>query len=269
MPELTQLQYEVVYAAMTGAMAALAGGLLYFVLVRSTVRSAYHPALAVGSVVVGIAALHYLRVLNVWQDAYTWGGETWVPTGEPFANGIRYVDWLITVPLLLTQLVLVLRLQRDEARGLIRKLVIASAAMILLGFPGELSDDTTTKLIFWVAGVVPFAYLSYVLWIELNRSLFRYSDDVGLAVARARTLLVASWVAYPIAYLFPVLGFDGATGEVTRQVLYSVADVVSKVAFGVLIYRIARLLSEEDDAGRSNKDELQIDLADAGRELGV
>jgi len=264
---VSNFQYDLVTSAMTAAMACLAGGLLYFVLVRSTVRSVYHPALAVGSVVVGVAALHYLVVISAFEDAWVPFEGAWIPSETPFANGIRYVDWLITVPLLLTQLVLVLRLEREEARGLIRKLVVASIAMIALGYPGEVSDDTTTKLVFWAAGIVPFAYLSYVLWVELNRSLFRYSDGVGLAVARARTLLVASWVAYPIAYLFPVLGFDGATGEVSRQLLYSVADVVSKVGFGLLVYRIARLLTEEEERGVSTKLDRQVDLADAGRDL--
>lgn len=264
-PELTDLQYDVTYTAMTGAFAALAGALLYFVLVRSTVSRRYHAALAVAAVVVGVAALHYLRLISSFTDAYVHDAAlgAWVPTGVPIAEGLRYVDWLITVPLLLAQIVLVLRLERDEARRLIQRLVLAAIAMIALGYPGELASDTTVKLVFWFLGAVPFAYIIYLLWVELNRSLFRYSDAVALTVSRARLLLVVTWMAYPIAYLFPVVGLDDAGGEVARQVLYSVADVTSKVGFGLLVVRIARLLTEEDDA----KGEGRVDLSDAGRGL--
>lgn len=265
---LTDGQYDLVMTAMTGAMAAMAGALLYFVLVRTTVRSSYHTALAVASVVVGIAALHYLRITDAFEAAYEHTDDGWLPTGVPFANGIRYVDWLVTVPLLLTQLVLVLRLEASEARRLIRRLVLAAIAMIALGYPGEVATDTTTKLVFWVAGVVPFAYIGYLLWVELNRSLFRYSDQVALTVSQARIVLMASWLAYPIAYLFPVVGIEGGSAEVARQVLYSVADVVSKVGFGLLVLRIARILTEEEDTrGTTGKLGGQVDLADAGRDL--
>jgi bacteriorhodopsin len=171
------------------------------------------------------------------------------------------------VPLLMAQFVLVLRLERLEAARLLRSLMIAAALMIGLGYPGEISNNTGVKLAFWAAGFVPFAYIVYVLWVGLNRSLFRYSDDVALAVARARMLLVGIWLVYPVAYLFPILGIDSVTGEMSRQILYSLADVIAKAGFGLFIYRIARLLTDEDPYARSLKNEYQVDLADAGRGL--
>jgi bacteriorhodopsin len=145
--------------------------------------------------------------------------------------------------------------------------MISAALMIALGYPGEVADDTTIKVIFWSAAVVPFLYIMYLLWVELNRSLFRYSDEVGLTVARARLVLLASWLAYPTAYMFPLMGLDDATGDIARQVLYSVSDVVAKAGFGLLVYRIARILTDEDAQGISGKSDRQVDLADAGRGL--
>ena len=264
---LTIEQYDLVFALMSGAGVCLAGAFVYFILIRTTISPRYHPAMAVGAVVVGIAALHYLRIVSAWTAAYTFGDGTWVATDQPFPNGLRYVDWLVTVPLLLSQLVLVLRLERDEANRLMRRLMIAAALMIALGYPGEVSTDTAVKVGFWVAGCIPFAYIIFLLWGELSRALFRYSDEVALAVSKARLLLVSSWMVYPIAFLFPVLGLDSAMGEVARQGLYSVADVVAKVGFGLLIYRVARLLTDEEEQGIANKGASQVDLADAGRGL--
>ena len=160
---------------------------------------------------------------------------------------------------------LVLRLEREEARRLTQRLMGSATVMIILGYPGEVATDSTVKLAFWGAACVPFAYIMYLLWVELNRSLFRYSDEVGLTVARARIVLALSWVAYPVAYMFPLIGLDDGSGDVLRQVLYSVADVVSKAGFGLLVYRIARILTDEDLSGRTSKQDAQYDLADAGR----
>ncbi|MEL6890620.1 MAG: bacteriorhodopsin [Actinomycetota bacterium] len=265
MPTLSETQYDIIVTAMTGATACLGAALLYFILVRSTIGKAYHAAMGVASVVVGFAAFHYLTLLGGFKDSYEHVGGEWIPTGIPFQHSLRYIDWLVTVPLLLATLVLVLRLERDEARRLNTRLMVASALMVALGYPGEVSDDTTIKLAFWAAGVVPFAYIMYLLWVELNRSLFRYSDEVGLTVARARMTLVVSWMAYPVAYLFPILGLDDANGDVLRQGIYSTADVVSKAGFGLLVYRVARILTEEDELGINDKSTRQVDLADSGR----
>jgi len=267
MPTLSDGEFQLVYTLMTGALAALAGSLLYFVLSRSTISPRYHSAMAVASVVVGVAALHYQRLISAWTDSFEFraGSGEWVATGVPFSGGLRYIDWLITVPLLLAQFVLVLRLDEVTARGLIRRLVVAASLMVAVGYPGEVSTVTSVKLVCWFAGFVPFAYIAYVLWVELSRSLFRYSDVVALTIGRARTLLVVSWFAYPIAYLFPVFGWTSGTAEVARQSIYSVADVVSKVGFGLIVYRIARLLTEQEASGADRKSEGQVDLADAGR----
>jgi bacteriorhodopsin len=269
MPILTETQYDVVMTAMSGAAACLGVAILYFILVRTTISNRYHAAMGVATVVVAFAGFHYLTLINVFKDSYVHNAADalWVPTGIPFRHALRYVDWFITVPLLLSTLVLVLRLERDEARRLNQRLMISAALMIALGYPGEVADDTTMKVIFWSAAVVPFLYIMYLLWVELNRSLFRYSDEVGLTVARARLVLLASWLAYPTAYMFPLMGLDDATGDIARQVLYSVSDVVAKAGFGLLVYRIARILTDEDAQGISGKSDRQVDLADAGRGL--
>jgi bacteriorhodopsin len=171
METLTQTQYDVVITAMTGATACLAVALLYFVLVRSTISRKYHTAMAVSSVVVGFAAFHYLTLIGNFKDAYLLEGAQWIPTGVPFQHSLRYIDWFVTVPLLLTTLVLVLRLEHQESRRLNTRLMLSAAAMIALGYPGEVSSDTTIKLGFWAAGVIPFLYIMYLLWVELNRSL--------------------------------------------------------------------------------------------------
>jgi hypothetical protein len=51
---------------------------------------------------------------------------------------------------------------------------------------------------------------------------------------------------YPIAYLLPLLSIDPATALVARQVGYSIADIVAKPAYGLLIYAIARIKTQQE-----------------------
>ena len=62
-------------------------------------------------------------------------------TGTPFTDAYRYVDWLLTVPLLLVELILVMKLPQEETVSLGWKLGVASALMVCLGYPGEIQED--------------------------------------------------------------------------------------------------------------------------------
>lgn len=174
--------------------------------------------------------------------------------GEPFNEGYRYVDWFLTVPLLLAELVVVLKLSGAKTRSLITRLSVAAVLMIGLGYPGEVADpDSTARWVWWIAGMIPFLYILYVLFVELADSLQRQSESVRRLVNAMRYVLLVTWSVYPIAYLVPQFVNDAANAEVLRQVGYSVADVLAKPLFGLLVVAIA--LSK-------SKDEGYIDLVD-------
>merc|ERR1712050_427502 len=92
--------------------------------------------------------IHYVRIFNSWVDAFELKqtGDTYTVTlsGNPFNDAYRYVDWLLTVPLLLIELILVMKLPADETSRLSTNLGIASAVMVALGYPGEIQNDLST-----------------------------------------------------------------------------------------------------------------------------
>jgi len=61
-----------------------------------------------------------------------------------------------------------------------------------------------------------------------------------------RYLLVFTWGFYPIVYMAPFIGWEGSTATVAIQVGYSIADVLAKAGYGVMIYAIARSKSEAE-----------------------
>lgn len=248
MPDLTLGQFNIVYNALSFAIAAMLGSFVFFVLARGQVAPKYRMALIMSSIVVAIAGYHYFRIFQSWTDAYTLSNGVYVASGAPFNDGYRYMDWLLTVPLLVAELVAVLALSRSKTISLTAKLAIAAVLMVALGFPGETSSDMTTRAIWGALSTIPFVYIIWVLWGELGQAVGRQTSEVKVLLRNTRLLLLATWGFYPIVYMLPMLGIAGASATVGIQVGYSIADVAAKCGYGLMIYAIARAKTVADQA---------------------
>jgi bacteriorhodopsin len=246
MDTLSSGQFDLVFNLLSLTIAAMFAAGIFFLGARQQVAPRYRLALLVSAVVVFIAGYHYFRIWESWKAAFVFEGGSWIASGVPFNDAYRYADWLITVPLLLVELIAVLGLSRMESGRLIRNLTIASFAMILLGYPGEVATAAGVKWLWWALAMVPFGYILYVLYTRLSTAVASQGGDVPRLLGRARTLLVLSWWVYPVAFVLPMIGLGGAMAEVGLQVGYSIADLTAKAGFGIVIYQIARAKSESE-----------------------
>lgn len=245
-------QYEIVYNAFSFTLATMAAATLFFWLSRSQVAPAYRTALTITGLVTAIAAYHYWRIFDSWDKAYDIIDGTVVATGVAFNNAYRYVDWLLTVPLLLIELILVMKLTEQETRSKATRLGIAAALMIALGYPGEIADDNVTRAIWGTLSSIPFAYIVYELFKGLGASIERQPDDVKGLVKAARLVTFASWGFYPIVYMAPFVGFEGGTAKTIVEIGYTLADIAAKAGFGVLIFMIAVRKSAHEPGWHTN-----------------
>merc|ERR1712060_815543 len=119
----------------------------------------------ISGLVTFIAAYHYIRIFNSWVDAYSYEG---VPQGEgpkltgvPFNDAYRYMDWLLTAPLLLIEILLVMKLSDQEYASKAKTLGIGSALMIASGYYGELTvtGDLTDRWVCWFLSMSFFLYI--------------------------------------------------------------------------------------------------------------
>lgn len=246
MEGLSISQYEIVYNFLSLAIASMGAAFIFFIGGREKVAERYRGALLVSGVVVAVAAYHYFRIADSWQAAYVLVDGVYQASGVPFNDAYRYADWLLTVPLLMVEVVAVLGLARSKSAPLFAKLSIAAFLMIATGYPGEIASDNTTRLIWGTISTIPFAYILYVLWVELAKALVNESEEVRVLMRNTRLLILATWGVYPIAYLFPVAGIEGANALVGLQVGYSVADITAKAGMGLMIFAIARAKTLED-----------------------
>ncbi|QDV05932.1 Green-light absorbing proteorhodopsin precursor [Planctomycetes bacterium Poly30] len=254
MPDLTPGQFQLVYNLLSLTVATMLAAGLFFYGSRAHVAHRYRPALLVSAIVVWIAGYHYFRIFQSWEGAFMLSGEgAYTASGAFFNDAYRYADWLITVPLLLVELVAVMALAKDEARSLLTKLVIAAVLMIAFGYPGEVSDNATTKWVWWAAAMVPYLYIYAALFSKMGPVIAANPGRVGSLLGLARNVLIVTWLFYPISFLAPVLGLGGATGEVFLQVGYTIADITAKAGFGVVIYMIAAARTEQEGHGATTE----------------
>lgn len=252
-PSLSASQFDTVYNLFSLVIASMVFTALYLLLSQRRVTPRYRNAVVISAIVCGIAAYHYFRIFDNFKASYPPGttvSAAHMLSSIQFNEAYRYVDWFLTVPLLLIETVAVMALARPEQRALLYKLVPSSALMIALGYPGEIATTTATRVIFGILSTIPFLYIIYVLFVELSRSLSRQPHEVQGMIKGLRLALVSLWCVYPIAFAFPIIGgsfFGGASGFVLRQAGYSIADILAKAAYGLVIFRIARVKSGLED----------------------
>merc|ERR1719265_330911 len=191
-----------------------------------SVSERYKTPLLITGLVTFIAAYHYIRIFNSWVEAYHYGpaedaegnaaffspGRDMAPevTGIPFNDAYRYMDWLLTVPLLLMEIVLVMNLPGDKANSKCTTLGVASFLMIAVGYPGELimEGNLSQRWMYWGVAMVFFSYIVYELLVGLSGATNAEPDDTvrGL-IKNAQIWTVISWLTYPVVYVLPMLGF--------------------------------------------------------------
>ena len=233
---LTGGDYTLVYNVLSFGTAVMFGAFVYFLTQMRSVNKQYQAGIAVSAIVVGIAGYHYYRI---WSDF-----------GEGVMNeGYRYADWLITVPLLIIELLIVLGVAKQERRSLMLKLVPATILMVGLGYPGEVANGNGAKWTFWILAILPFIYILKTLYGELQKAGQRETGAVATQIKNATYVLLTTWMVYPIAYLFPIFDGESETLETLRQVGYTFADITAKGLYGLMILWIAKARTEAEISG--------------------
>merc|ERR1712054_498251 len=189
--------------------------------------------------------------MGSWVDAYEYSPDTHDPklTGVPFNDAFRYMDWLLTVPLLLIEILLVMKLDDKTYSTKAWTLGFGSALMIVSGYYGELvvTGDLTPRWICWALSMSFFLYIVYELLVGLAAATASETDaTIAGKIKTAQVMTVISWCTYPVVYLFPMLGINAAAAVVSIQLGYCVSDIISKCGVGIVIYQITAAKSKKE-----------------------
>jgi len=256
---MTDLQYQAVYNVLSFSLASMMATTMYLWFRATAVKDHYASAVFISGLVTFIAAYHYIRIFNSWVDAYQYTAghvnngalEMQAPTmtGVPFNDAYRYMDWLLTVPLLLIEILLVMKLDEATFSSKAWVLGVGSAMMIISGYYGELviTGDLTPRWVCWFASMAFFLYIVYELLVGLSAATASEADPaVAGKIKTAQVMTVISWCTYPVVYLFPMLGVQAAHAVVSIQLGYCASDIISKCGVGLVIYQISYAKSQKE-----------------------
>merc|ERR1719388_68225 len=176
---MSDLQYQAVYNVLSFALASMMATTMYLWFRSTAVADKYKSALVISGLVTFIAAYHYIRIFNSWVEAYEFpSGQTGadadpILTGVPFNDAYRYMDWLLTVPLLLLEIIFCMSLTKEETSKEAWSLGISSAAMIAVGYPGELvvTGNLMPRFLCFCFSFAIFLYIVQKLLVGLKGAI--------------------------------------------------------------------------------------------------
>lgn len=255
--QLDQGQRVIIYYFLVIAGLAMLAQFVRTWVGRNEVGTKYRPAMFASLGVTGAAFLSYVVLTAKFDLGYTQAGgaadgsgAVWSPTKDAIWSWApRYMDWSITVPLLMVQLIVVSSLVGAAATRFRAIGMACSWLMIFTGFIGGVAIDdggSVPALALWgiISGI--FMVILYVVIITMivlaRRNL---SAPVSRTFLLASVLLMVIWFAYPIVFGLQGLGVTGGL-TVAAQVILSAADIIAKVGFGALIHKIALQRTAED-----------------------
>ena len=212
---------------------ALLASTAFFWLETSRVSAKWKTSLTVSGMVTFIAAVHYFYMRDVW-----------VATGDT-PTVFRYIDWLITVPLLMVEFYLILRAIGKVSSGIFWRLMIGTLVMLVGGYLGEAGYMNLT--LGFVIGMAGWFYILYEVFAgeagKMNAS--EAPASVQSAFSTMRWIVTIGWAIYPLGYVFGYMVSEpNAETMATLNVIYNLADVLNKIAFGVIIWSVAVAESE-------------------------
>merc|ERR1712203_168783 len=248
---MSDLQFQAVYNVLSFSLASMMSTTMYLWFRSFAVKDKYRSAVIISGLVTFIAAYHYFRIFNSWVDAYSYAPDVKDPTltGVPFNDAYRYMDWLLTVPLLLIEILLVMKLDDKTYSSKAWTLGAGSALMIVSGYYGELTvtGDLTPRWVCWGLSMSFFLYIVYELLVGLSAAPNSEAAPVVKGkIQSAQLMTVVSWCTYPVVYLFPMLGINAAHAVVAIQIGYCASDIISKCGVGLLIYQITYAKSAKE-----------------------
>jgi bacteriorhodopsin len=247
---LTDAERALIGYGIVVAGLALLAMLIRTWVVRTEISGRYRPAMTASLGVLAVAFLSYVAVAIAFLTGYTRVGDVWTPDSHAvFAWSARYMDWAISVPLLVVELIAVSSLHGRRISRIRGAGVAAAFLMITAGYIGGVvvdgGEDRTALLLWGVISSVFFVLLYVVVLYTVLHSLPALPSLARPTYRNAMLLLMITWFVYPI--VFGLQGWtQGGAWAVVGQLVLCATDVVAKVGFGVQIHRVAKLRTAFD-----------------------
>jgi len=215
-----------------GAASMLCASVFFF-FERGEVAAKWRTSVTVAGLVTFIAFFHYLTM----RDSSVWASSA--ASGYDQLTSLRYVDWLVTVPLQIVEFYLILKVVGKVSSSVFWQLLAGALVMLVGGLIGEL--ESSMNLVGFIIGMVGWAYVVYLIFAggAAKASAEGKNAAVQSAFNSMKLIVLVGWAIYPIGYVIGNL-MTVTDGVQTMNVIYNFADLINKAAFGLVIWAAAK-----------------------------
>jgi bacteriorhodopsin len=210
-----------------GSMAMLAATVFFF-LEMGNVQGKWRTSMLISGLITFIAAVHYFYMRDFWAETGT------SPTE------FRYIDWILTVPLMCVEFYLILK-AFGAKMDLLWKMIAYSLWMLIFGYLGE-TVYRDTSAIWGAISTLGYVGIFYEVWFGSAKKLSQGSNDPHLQKAfnTLAWFILVGWAIYPIGYMaIPGGLLSGVLPLESLDIIYNIGDAINKIGFGLVIYSLA------------------------------
>ena len=207
---------------------AMAAATVFFFFQISQVEGKWKDSLLVSGLITFIAAVHYFYMRDFWAE------------NQASPTEFRYIDWILTVPLMCVEFYLILKAFGAKI-GLLWKLIAYSVLMLVAGYLGETVFRDSSPLWGFIS-TIGYVGILYEVWFGSAKRLSSNSKDPILqkAFSALAWFVFVGWAIYPIGYMAMDTGWlAGIIPATSMDIIYNIGDAVNKIGFGLVIYSLA------------------------------
>lgn len=230
----------------------MGAGAAYLFMMQGSLSKTYKKVAIVAGIICAVACFHYYRMANIYVESlanaisFDADGNVTIGALEAFPTAYRYIDWLITVPLMVLEFPLLLNLGK-KGKPLFWGLGLVSLGMLIFAWIAETSPLGGGS--WWICYLIScglWLVMVGMLFTQVTKAASYLPADFQGYLGVMKGFILIGWIIYPIGFL---LALGGDNGESAREIAYNIADVINKVGFGVACVAAAMCLSKHEEAG--------------------
>ena len=161
----------------------------------------------------------------------------------------RYIDWLITTPLLLVDLALLALVNWRRNVSLVVTLIVLDLVMILTGLLAGSRISVAGRGIWFLVSTAAMVYLLYLVYTRLFSAASNQTAAVNSLFGTLALLTLILWSLYPLVWLIGTEGFN-ITGSGFEVFLFLILDFLAKIGFGFLLLTNRQAISDASGGGQ-------------------
>ena len=203
---------------------AMIASTVFFFYEGMAVKKEWRLSMTVAGLVTLVAGIHYYYMRDYWVSEQT----------TPIVY--RYIDWLITVPLLMIEFYIILKaVGASISSNSFWRLLVGTLVMLMGGYLGE--SEVISALLGFIIGMIGWLVIIWEIFRGEASQAADTNENIKSAFNALRIIVLVGWAIYPLGYVFGYM--LSSVDSASLNIIYNLADFINKILFGLIIWNVA------------------------------